>query len=197
MLRRNARLRKEYLYRKSLEGKERTTYEQKRKLRDALAGMAKSSLSTLAWALWYQSLSGARISFRTALTGTLQQRHCMSAAQWTAALLACRGQAHSHRAAPRRGPTASRGGSRGRQHSSPPQVCADHSCALGVGGGEWQQHLQLPSMYWQVATTPARPNTLKLTAVAAMTTPAMIVFVISGGDRWQQRVHMPAWLRCR
>ena len=43
MLRRNARLRKEYLYRKSLEGKERTTYEQKRKLRDALAGMAKSS----------------------------------------------------------------------------------------------------------------------------------------------------------
>eukprot|EP00891_Asterochloris_glomerata_P004251 jgi/Astpho2/4251/e_gw1.00064.61.1_t len=37
MLRRNARLRKEYLYRKSLEGKERTMYEQKRKLRDALA----------------------------------------------------------------------------------------------------------------------------------------------------------------
>ena len=43
MLRRNARLRKEYLYRKSLEGKERTAYEHKRKLRDALAGTLASS----------------------------------------------------------------------------------------------------------------------------------------------------------
>jgi hypothetical protein len=37
MLRRNTRLRREYLYRKSLEGKERTLYEKKRKIRQALA----------------------------------------------------------------------------------------------------------------------------------------------------------------
>lgn len=38
MLRRNARLRKEYLYRKSLEGKEKEQYEKKRLIRQALAG---------------------------------------------------------------------------------------------------------------------------------------------------------------
>ena len=38
MLRRNARLRREYLYRKSLEGKEREEYERKRKIREALDG---------------------------------------------------------------------------------------------------------------------------------------------------------------
>lgn len=38
MLRRHARLRKEYLYRKSLEGKERELYEKKRKIRQALEG---------------------------------------------------------------------------------------------------------------------------------------------------------------
>ncbi|KAM7267711.1 hypothetical protein ACFE04_009877 [Oxalis oulophora] len=36
MLRRNIRLRREYLYRKSLEGKERLLYEKKRKIREAL-----------------------------------------------------------------------------------------------------------------------------------------------------------------
>ncbi|CAG9467041.1 unnamed protein product [Pedinophyceae sp. YPF-701] len=36
MIRRNARLRREYLYRKSLEGKERELYEKKRKIRQAL-----------------------------------------------------------------------------------------------------------------------------------------------------------------
>ncbi|PKA51156.1 hypothetical protein AXF42_Ash010596 [Apostasia shenzhenica] len=36
MLRRNIRLRREYLYRKSLEGKEREYYEKKRKIREAL-----------------------------------------------------------------------------------------------------------------------------------------------------------------
>ncbi|XP_010554470.1 PREDICTED: U3 small nucleolar ribonucleoprotein protein IMP4-like [Tarenaya hassleriana] len=36
MLRRNVRLRKEYLYRKNLEGKERLLYEKKRKIREAL-----------------------------------------------------------------------------------------------------------------------------------------------------------------
>ena len=38
MLRRNVRLRREYLYRKSLEGKERLLYEKKRKIREALEG---------------------------------------------------------------------------------------------------------------------------------------------------------------
>jgi len=36
MIRRNARLRKEYIYRKSLEGTEREVYEKKRKIKDAL-----------------------------------------------------------------------------------------------------------------------------------------------------------------
>lgn len=36
MIRRNARLRKEYLYRKSLEGKDKAAYERKRALRQAL-----------------------------------------------------------------------------------------------------------------------------------------------------------------
>lgn len=36
MLRRNQRLRKEYLYRKGLEGKEKAAYERKRLLRKAL-----------------------------------------------------------------------------------------------------------------------------------------------------------------
>lgn len=39
MIRRNARLRREYLYRKSLEGKERDEYERKRKIRTALEGI--------------------------------------------------------------------------------------------------------------------------------------------------------------
>ena len=39
MLRRNIRLRREYLYRKSLEGKERLLYEKKRKIREALEGI--------------------------------------------------------------------------------------------------------------------------------------------------------------
>lgn len=38
MIRRNARLRREYLYRKSLEGKERDEYERKRKIKQALEG---------------------------------------------------------------------------------------------------------------------------------------------------------------
>lgn len=42
MLRRNARLRKEFLYRKSLEGKERELYEKKRKIREALEGISKT-----------------------------------------------------------------------------------------------------------------------------------------------------------
>ena len=43
MLRRNARLRREYLYRKSLEGKEREEYERKRVIRQALEGMDQFS----------------------------------------------------------------------------------------------------------------------------------------------------------
>jgi U3 small nucleolar ribonucleoprotein protein IMP4 len=38
-------LRREYLYRKSLEGKERLLYEKKRKIKEALAGIKISSLS--------------------------------------------------------------------------------------------------------------------------------------------------------
>jgi len=38
MLRRNARLRHEFLFRKSLEGKEQELYEKKRKIRQALEG---------------------------------------------------------------------------------------------------------------------------------------------------------------
>jgi hypothetical protein len=38
MIRRNARLRKEYLYRKGLEGKEKAAYERKRQIRTALEG---------------------------------------------------------------------------------------------------------------------------------------------------------------
>jgi hypothetical protein len=38
MLRRNVRLRKEYLYRKGLEGKERAEYEKKRAIKRALEG---------------------------------------------------------------------------------------------------------------------------------------------------------------
>lgn len=37
MIRRNARLRKEYIYRKSLEGTEREVYEKKRKIKDSIA----------------------------------------------------------------------------------------------------------------------------------------------------------------
>ena len=39
MNRRNVRLRREYLYRKSLEGKEKDAYERKRKIKQALEGM--------------------------------------------------------------------------------------------------------------------------------------------------------------
>lgn len=38
MLRRNIRLRREYMYRKDLEGKERSLFEKKRKIREALDG---------------------------------------------------------------------------------------------------------------------------------------------------------------
>ncbi|CAH8363672.1 unnamed protein product [Eruca vesicaria subsp. sativa] len=42
MLRRNVRLRKEYLYRKNLEGDERKLYEKKRKISEALQGSTDS-----------------------------------------------------------------------------------------------------------------------------------------------------------
>lgn len=44
MLRRNARLRREYLYRKSLEGKDREEYERKLKIRRALEGHAPAKV---------------------------------------------------------------------------------------------------------------------------------------------------------
>jgi hypothetical protein len=42
-LRRNVRLRREYLYRKSLEGKEKAAYERRRLVRSALAGTVDAS----------------------------------------------------------------------------------------------------------------------------------------------------------
>ena len=48
MLRRNARLRREYLYRKNLEGKDREEYERKLKIRRALEG-DKSFPATVAF----------------------------------------------------------------------------------------------------------------------------------------------------
>ena len=53
MIRRNARLRKEYLYRKGLEGKERVAYENKRKVRQALEGM----LACCTGVLWLAKVS--------------------------------------------------------------------------------------------------------------------------------------------
>lgn len=40
MIRRNARLRREYLYRKSLEGRDKALYEKKRLLKKSLEGFA-------------------------------------------------------------------------------------------------------------------------------------------------------------
>ena len=48
MIRRNARLRREYLYRKSLEGKEKTTYEKKQKMKSAIAGQCTSAHLSIA-----------------------------------------------------------------------------------------------------------------------------------------------------
>ncbi len=47
MLRRNVRLRKEYLYRKSLEGKEKAEYERKRLVKKALEGAASPAARAL------------------------------------------------------------------------------------------------------------------------------------------------------
>ena len=46
-LRRQARLRREYLYRKSLEDKERSILERKRKLRDAVEGRISNFAAVL------------------------------------------------------------------------------------------------------------------------------------------------------
>ena len=53
MIRRNARLRREYLYRKSLEGKEREEYERKRKIRQALEGSLLANVALLGCDGWY------------------------------------------------------------------------------------------------------------------------------------------------
>jgi hypothetical protein len=49
MFKRNIRLRREYLYRKSLEGKERALYEKKRKIRQALEGYISEHTHTHTW----------------------------------------------------------------------------------------------------------------------------------------------------
>lgn len=55
LLRRNARLRKEYLYRKSLEGKEKELYEKKRKIRQALEGMHDTHYGLFFFSLMFLS----------------------------------------------------------------------------------------------------------------------------------------------
>lgn len=60
MLRRNARLRKEYLYRKSLEGAEREEYEKKRLIRQALAGVRVGAARTASMRACGRCWRGAR-----------------------------------------------------------------------------------------------------------------------------------------
>lgn len=59
-LRRNLRLRREYLYAKSLEGKERDMYDRKQKIKAALAGMWRGRPADLTiYAFVGVSLAGA------------------------------------------------------------------------------------------------------------------------------------------
>jgi hypothetical protein len=77
MIRRNARLRKEYLYRKSLEGKEKATYERKRQIRKALDGERLfwcAACSTLVdWLLTQQQSSSSSSS------SSHKPYHCLTA----------------------------------------------------------------------------------------------------------------------
>lgn len=49
MLRRNIRLRRDYLYRKSLEGKKKEEYEKKMKVREALACRLLFVIVSFSW----------------------------------------------------------------------------------------------------------------------------------------------------
>ena len=95
MLRRNARLRREYLYRKSLEGKDREEYERKLKIRRALEGQ------TLYDTLPYQS------KFCLPYVPVTKRTHMRPV------MLVCRGQAHSDRAAQGRAGIAAQHRARG------------------------------------------------------------------------------------
>lgn len=76
MIRRNARLRREYLYRKSLEGKEREEYERKRKIRQALEGSLTLRLSGLV----LPAINPAQILWRSArFLGTERQSNYSAA----------------------------------------------------------------------------------------------------------------------
>ena len=67
MIRRNARLRREYLYRKSLEGKEKTTYEKKQKIKNAVAGQHALARAVDALPALGPSLTSALLLCRVSL----------------------------------------------------------------------------------------------------------------------------------
>ena len=85
MLRRNARLRREYLYRKSLEGKDREEYERKLKIRRALEGQPLVQRRCISKDIVLHFSDIWRIWMSSVLTWAM---FCWS-----------RGQAHSNRAA--------------------------------------------------------------------------------------------------
>ena len=108
MLRRNARLRREYLYRKSLEGKERAEYERKRAIRQALEGACPGLVDQQVPAAARQRL-GASASRR-------DLRAPLAVGPSLTACTARRGQAAAHRAEARcQGPQA-QDRARGRQY---------------------------------------------------------------------------------
>ncbi len=73
MLRRNARLRKEFLYRKSLEGKEKVAYERKLLIKKALAGTINLlQLCFFSSFLSFLLLENKSPSFSLALTSLFQ-----------------------------------------------------------------------------------------------------------------------------
>lgn len=58
-IRRQTRLRREYLYRKALEDKEKSIHERKRKIKEALDGMWRGWGMTMRWC-WIWSFVGCR-----------------------------------------------------------------------------------------------------------------------------------------
>lgn len=118
MLRRNARLRREYLYRKGLEGKERAEYERKRLIREALAGKAGRD-------------GGER------RRGCARRRRPLNPT--TTSPRNNRGQTPAHRAAPGRRRPETPGGVGRRQHGRPPHPHRRRVRPRGGAGaqGEW------------------------------------------------------------
>ena len=76
MIRRNARLRREYLYRKSLEGKERAEYERKRKIREALDGANACAAAAALTALPAHRLQGWLLSVNCQSASSIDGTAC-------------------------------------------------------------------------------------------------------------------------